>query len=50
VTVYYIAMMDDNGNWQYLDNAPSYSDAELMFDSYCDMYPHAYVDIISTPE
>jgi hypothetical protein len=48
--IYYIAKMSDDGNWEYLDNTPTYSDAEMMFDSYCDMYPHAYVDIVSTPE
>ena len=48
--IYYIAKMSDDGNWEYLDNAPTYSDAEMMFNSYCDMYPHAYVDIVSSPE
>ena len=50
MTMYYVARMDDDGIWQYLDNAPSYSDAEMMLDAYCKMYPHAYVDIVSTPE
>lgn len=48
--IYYIAKMSDDGNWEYLDNVPTYSDAEMILDSYCDMYPHAYVDIVSTPE
>ncbi len=48
--MYYIARMTDDGNWEYLDNVPTYSDAEMVFDAYCDMYPNAYVDIISSPE
>jgi hypothetical protein len=47
---YYIAKMSDEGNWEYLDNAPSYSDAEMMLDAYCDMYPQAYIDVIHTHE
>jgi hypothetical protein len=48
---YYIARIDDeNGKWVILDPFDSYSDAEMVFDSYCDMYPYAYVDIISSPE
>ncbi len=45
--MYYIARMTDEGNWEYLDNLPTYSDAEDVFDLYCDMYPHAYIDIIA---
>ena len=48
--MYYIARMTDDGNWEYLDKAPTYSDAEMTFDTYCDMYPNAYIDILSTPE
>ena len=44
---YYIAMMTDEGNWKALDLLPSYSDAEDVFDAYCDMYPNAYVDILA---
>ena len=47
---YYIARIDDDGKWVILDPFDSYSDAEMVFDNYCDMYPHAYVDIISSPK
>lgn len=47
---YIIARMDDDGQWQYMDRFSTYSDAEMHFDQYCDMYPNAYIDIISTPE
>lgn len=45
---YYIARIDEDGKWVILDPFDSYSDAEMVFDNYCDMYPHAYVDIISS--
>jgi hypothetical protein len=45
--MYYIARMNEDGNWEYLDNLPTYSDAEDVFDSYCDMYPQSYIDIIA---
>ena len=45
--MYYIARINDEGNWEYLDNVPTYSEAEEVFDAYCDMYPHAYIDILS---
>ena len=44
--MYYIARMTDEGNWEALDKFPTYSDAENVFDDYCDMYPNAYVDIV----
>jgi hypothetical protein len=47
---YTIARMDNEGNMLALESFDTYSEAEMMFDSYCDMYPHAYVDIVSTPE
>ena len=47
---YTISRMDDEGNMLALESFNTYSEAEMMFDSYCDMYPHAYVDIVSTPE
>jgi hypothetical protein len=48
--MYTISRMDDEGNMLALESFDTYSEAEMMFDSYCDMYPHAYVDIVSTPE
>jgi hypothetical protein len=48
--MYTIARMNDEGKFIALDTFDSYSEAEMMFDSYCDMYPHAYVDIVSSPE
>ena len=45
--MYYIARINDEGNWEYLDNVPTYSDAEELIDSYWRMYPHAYIDIVA---
>lgn len=43
---YTIARMDDEGNWVALDTFDSYSEAELIFPKYEEMYPYAYVDIV----
>lgn len=43
---YTIARMDDEGNWVALDTFDSYSEAELVFDKYTDMYPFTLVDIV----
>ncbi|AGK86510.1 hypothetical protein S-CBP1_0004 [Synechococcus phage S-CBP1] len=45
--MYCIARINDDGNWEYLDNVPTYSDAEELLEFYCDMYPHAYIDILA---
>jgi hypothetical protein len=44
--MYYIAMMTE-GTMKALDNFPSYSDAEMHFDAYCDLYPNAWIEIVS---
>lgn len=43
---YTIARMDDEGHWVALDTFDSYSEAELVFDKYTDMYPFTLVDIV----
>jgi hypothetical protein len=35
------------GTMKVLDNHPSYSDGEMTFDAYNDMYPHAWIEIVS---
>ena len=45
--MYYIARLNDVGEWEYLDNCPTYSDAEDVYDLYCEMYPHTLVEIIA---
>lgn len=47
---YTIARMDDEGHWVALDTFDSYSEAELIFDKYTDMYPFTLVDIVHTHE
>jgi hypothetical protein len=42
--------MKDDGYWKPLDFFSSYSDAELHFDAYCDLYPLGYVDVVSKAE
>jgi hypothetical protein len=44
--MYYIARIVD-GNWQVLDNMPTYSDAEMMIDAYRNLYQDSYVEIVS---
>ena len=48
--MYTVARMDDEGKWVALETYSSYSEAELNYDAYVDMYPGSYVDIISSPE
>ena len=48
--MYYVALMNDSGQWEALDNVPTYSAAEELLDAYCDLYPNAYVDVISQAE
>lgn len=43
---YTIARMDDEGHWIALDTFDSYSEAELVFPKYEEMYPYTYVDIV----
>jgi hypothetical protein len=42
--------MDDEGNMIALESFNTYSEAEMMINSYFNMYPHAYVDIIVSPD
>ena len=48
--MYTVARMDDEGKWLALETYSSYSEAELNYDAYVDMYPNALVDIISHGE
>ena len=48
--MYTIARMNDEGKFIALDTFDSYSEAELNYDKYEDMYPYAYVDILVSPE
>jgi hypothetical protein len=47
---YTISRMDDEGNMIALESFDTYSEAEMVIDGYFNMYPHAYVDIIVSPE
>jgi hypothetical protein len=47
---YTIARMNDEGNWVALESFDSYSEAELNYDKYEDMYPYALIEIISSAE
>jgi hypothetical protein len=48
--MYTVARMTDEGEWLAIDSFESYSEAELNYDAYVDMYPNALVDIISQGE
>ena len=48
--MYTVARMDDEGKWVALETYSSYSEADLDYDKYAEMYPGFYVDIISSPE
>lgn len=45
--MYTVARMTDDGKWVALDSFDSYSEAELNYDAYVEMYPNALVDIVS---
>jgi hypothetical protein len=47
--MYYIAMMTE-GTMKALDNFTSYSDAEMHYDAYCDMYPNAWIEIVNAAD
>lgn len=44
--MYYTVMMTE-GTMKALDNHPSYSDAEMHYDAYCDLFPNAWIEIVS---
>jgi len=45
---YTIARMNDEGKFIALDTFDSYSEAELNYYKYEDMYPYALIEIISS--
>ena len=45
--MYTIAALNDEGEWVSLETYASYSEADLDYDKYAEMYPGFYVDIIS---
>jgi len=47
---YTIARMNDEGKFIALDTFDSYSEAELNYDKYEDMYPYALIEIISNTD
>jgi hypothetical protein len=48
--MYTISRINDEGNWVALDTFDSYSEAELNYDKYEDMYPYALLEIISNTD
>ena len=44
--MYYVARLNDEGNWEALDLFPNYDAADEALDAYVDMYPNAVVDIV----
>jgi hypothetical protein len=48
--MYTIARMDDEGRWVALETFDSYSEAEMDYDKYEEMYPYALIEIISHGE
>ena len=48
--MYTIARMNDEGKFIALDTFDSYSEAELNYDKYGDMYPYALIEIISNAD
>ena len=43
----YYTVMFTEGTMKALDNHPSYSDAEMTLDAYCDRYPNAWIGIVN---
>jgi hypothetical protein len=48
--MFYISRLDDEGNWQGLRSTTEEAYAEQLFDYYCDLYPFAYIDILTHEE
>jgi hypothetical protein len=46
--VYYIARMNDDGKWESLEKCKTYSEADEKIDDYCDKYPYALIEIVSS--
>ncbi len=44
---YTIARMTDEGKFIAIDTFDSYSEAELNYDKYEEMYPYALIEIVS---
>lgn len=44
--MYYIARLNDEGNWVAIDKFPTYEDADEALDMYADVYHNTVVDII----
>ncbi len=45
--MYTIARMNDEGRWLALETFDSYSEAEMNYDKYGEMYPYAFIEIIA---
>jgi len=44
--MYAISRLNDDGRWQCLMPFDTYTEADLAFDDWCEMYPNAYLEII----
>ena len=47
--MYYTVMMTE-GTMKAIDSHSCYSDAELTYDTYCDKYPYAWIEIVSAAD
>jgi len=45
---YTIAKLSDDGTWDALESFETYSEADMNLDWYCDRYPNAYIDIVTS--
>ncbi len=48
--MFYISRLDDEGNWQGLRSTTDETYVEQLFDHFCDLYPFAYIDILTYEE
>lgn len=46
----YICRMDSDGNWEGIRSVQGEEYAERVLDYYCEIYPHAYIDILTAEE
>lgn len=48
--MYYVCRLTDDGIWVGLRSTADEDYAEVMYDYFCDLYPGAYLDILTYDE
>jgi hypothetical protein len=48
--LYYICRLNDQGQWEGLRSTSDKGYSEQLCDYYCELYPNAYIDILTHDE